>query len=332
LTEDFSLLIVTYRRDIEMTERLVKSLQRYNLDSLPVFLVCPSSDIELFRLTLSMNNIKFVAEESIGVPVFDKSDPQTFSSGAGYLNQQIFKLAFSTLGLSDRYLCLDSDVVFVRPFTKWDFINRRTDYPYLFQSEDRELQAESSYSDSWILRKTALQRIECVLNTSESDPFIAVHGFQVFSTREIRSMLSWTSKHSQLSSFKDLISMSGYEYNWYTTWVRTYSSEFVSREPIIKTFHTPREFSKALLFEISEDDYAHGYVGVCVNGNFQHGRGARYPLSLRSNPAMVSGVYLSFFENLRLASISFAGLLVAAFVAGPRTLYRILIKVRRKRE
>ncbi len=34
----------------------------------------------------------------------------------GYINQEIVKLAFWELGLTENYFCVDSDAVFVRPF------------------------------------------------------------------------------------------------------------------------------------------------------------------------------------------------------------------------
>jgi hypothetical protein len=329
LPEEFSLIVVTYRRDLEMTRRLVESIARFNVDSLPVFLICPDSDIDLFQQKLPNENLRFIAEDSIETTLFDENDPETFESGVGYMNQQIFKLAFSTLGLSDIYLCLDSDVVFTRPFTKWDFINQRTNFPYLFQSEDRELQSDHTYLSSWDSREAALRRIEVVVGAPKEDPFIAVHGFQVFSTREIRSMTAWLATNSHLRTFKEMLAVSGYEFNWYTTWVRTHSSDFIPREPIFKTFHTPRELFQSLLFQVSEEDYARGYVGVCVNGNFQHGRGTLLPLSLRSNPAIVGGVYLSFGEIFRIAFTSMAAIFVAHGAVAARLINQVLAKARK---
>ena len=247
-TEDFSLMIKSYRRDFQMTARLLKSIETFNVDAIPVFLVCPAADAELFASLSPNGNLRVIAEESIQTLLFSETDPQTFGSGVGYMNQQVFKLAFSTLGHSKNYLCLDSDGTFLRPFTKLDFINERTNLPYLFQSEDRELRVEDSYVASWEPRREAFQRIESVLGAPAGDPFIAVHGFQVFSSLEIASMMSWLASNSEIGSFKDMLSVSGYEFNWYTTWVRTHSTQFVAREPIFKTFHGSREFARSLFF------------------------------------------------------------------------------------
>lgn len=313
-----------------MTARLLKSIDQFNVDSLPIFLVCPSRDVQIFQQFSSTRNLRIVPEESMNTMLFTEQDPETKTGGVGYLNQQIFKLSFSTLGYSERYLCLDSDAVFVRPFSKWDFVNERTNLPYLFQSEDRELRIESSYFGSWESREVALRKIEDVLNVQPGDPFIAVHGFQVFSRQEIEAMMFWLRENAGILSFKEMLAVSQYEFNWYTTFVRNHSTQFVSREPIFKTFHSSREFAKALFFKVSEDDHSRGYVGVCVNGNFQHGRGTRLPLSLRSNASVVGAMYLSFGEIFRLSRDSTGALAIYLALAAPKLVNRLILYLKRR--
>jgi hypothetical protein len=82
-------------------------------------------------------------------------------------------------------------------------------------------------------------------------------------------------------------------------------------------------------FSLSESDYARGYVGVCVNGNSQHGRGSRVAMSLKSSAAVVGGVYLPLGENARLALRSLGALTISLAVAIPKVLNRAVIRLTR---
>ena len=328
--QEFSLMLKTFDRDAALAKRLLLSISKFNVDNIPVFIVCPRSDFDLFCGLVSEVDVQLVAEDSMSDEIFKSSEVSGLGSGVGFMNQQIYKLAFSNLGLCKYYLCLDSDAVFIRPFFKRDFIHERTNLPFLFQSEDRELRAERSYVTTWESREVELRKIQEVLRTNDGDPLKAVHGFQVFSSAEIQSMMSWLRTNAQISSFKEMLSIAPYEFNWYTTFVRTHSPNYLTREPIFRTFHGPRDYTRAMFFRLSEDDYSRGYVGVCVNGNFQHGRGSRLPLSLRSNASVVGGVYLSFGEIFRLAVYSIGALVIALAVAPLKLGNRLILILRRR--
>lgn len=327
---EISLMLKTFDRDAAIAKRLLLSIANFNVDKIPVFIVCPRSDFDLFYGLVSEVDAQLVAEDSMSDEIFKSSEVSGLGSDVGFMNQQIYKLAFSNLGLCRYYLCLDSDAVFIRPFFKRDFIHERTNLPFLFQSEDRELRAEPSYVTTWESREVKLRKIQEVLRANAGDPLNAVHGFQVFSSAEIQSMMSWLRTNAQISSFKEMLSIAPYEFNWYTTFVRTHSSNYLTREPIFRTFHGPRDFTRALFFRLSEDDYSRGYVGVCVNGNFQHGRGSRLPLSLRSNASVVGGIYLSFGEIFRIARYSTGALIISLAVAAPKLGNRLILNLRRR--
>lgn len=310
-----------------MAKRLLLSIEEFNVERIPLFIVCPKDDFELFEVLAPELNAELVAEESFDEPVFSASEIMSSDSGVGFMNQQIYKMAFAELNLAEHYLCLDSDAVFVRPFYMKDFIHEKTGVPYLFQTEDRELRADWSYRDTWQSRDLWLRAIDKVMKAETGEPPLAIHGFQVFTRSEILAMMQWLLENSGIRSFKEMLTVAPYESNWYTTWVRTHSTKFISREPIFRTFHGSRDLARSLYFNLGESDYARGYVGVCVNGNFQHGRGVRAPLSLETSPAILAGVYLPVNETVRLALNAFGALGLSLMLLVPRLIRRALIRM-----
>ena len=59
-----AILVVTYIKDLEYVERLVKSYKKYNVDRIPLYLVVPESDRKAFE-KFSDNDIELLILESI---------------------------------------------------------------------------------------------------------------------------------------------------------------------------------------------------------------------------------------------------------------------------
>ena len=137
---DFGFFLKTYGKDYDRAVRLIESFENYNVEALPLYLACPQSDIKQFT-TLERRNIKIIPEEEICTNVFIEDAKWT----AGYLNQEIYKLAFWEMGLCANYMCIDSDAIFIRPFYLKDFMyDEKT--PYTSLEEDNDLRADCYYN------------------------------------------------------------------------------------------------------------------------------------------------------------------------------------------
>src|SRR3989339_584807 len=133
----FSLYCKSYRNDVLRVKRLAESVARFNVENIPFFISVPLSDVALFQGILAGHPLTIINDEEI-----IRSNPALnsgkLSALPGSLSQQIIKSEFWRLTLSESYLCLDSDCVFIRLFKQDDFISPEG-YPYTIVHEAKEL-------------------------------------------------------------------------------------------------------------------------------------------------------------------------------------------------
>lgn len=132
-----TLFCKSYRTDLYRVVRLAASIQRFNTERIPFHIAVPAGDLPLFRQQLDGFDLVIHTDQEI-IQASPDIDPSVFSGLSGSLCQQIVKSEFWRLGISSAYLCLDSDAVFIRPFTHTDFI-APDGTPYTVLDEGREI-------------------------------------------------------------------------------------------------------------------------------------------------------------------------------------------------
>lgn len=279
-----ALLVKSYAGDLPYAERLFVSIRRHNVASLPVFLVVPDSDVSAFA-HLEDSTTSIVPESRFNEHLVQDS---VAGISAGYMNQEIIKLAFWETGLAENYFCVDSDAQFVRDFTAEDFLAGGTT-PFTLMTEDADLQVEPGYyRDTWRTRAAALERLRDAMGYRGIWP-LTVHGHAIFSSTALRSF-----KEDFLDprgwDYVDALAIAPYEPSWYTAWVlHAAPIPVVRREPLVKTFHTPTQHLEYVLRGVQEADVARGYLAVVVNSNFSRGEGV---LSLQEAPHQALASYV----------------------------------------
>jgi len=118
-------------------KRLAQSIQQYNHEQIPFYVSTPMSDMELFKGVLDGLPVTLISDEEI-IRANPSLDLERINALPGRLSQQIVKSEFWRLGISESYFCLDSDCVFIRPFSQSDFITP-DGYPYTIVHEAKEL-------------------------------------------------------------------------------------------------------------------------------------------------------------------------------------------------
>jgi len=283
---ELALLVKSYAPDFEYAKRLGESINTHNVESLPVYFVVPKSDISLFEC-LQSERVRILSENLFAEHLVHE---ETAGFGPGYINQEIIKLAFWELGLCENYLCVDSDAVFIRDFTRSDFM-AAAGVPFTFLTEDRELQVEPGYySDTWVNRMKSLEKIRAEIGY-KGHWLLTVHGHAVFSATVLKSFVNdfltprgW--------DYKDALAISPYEPTWYNTWLlHAQPIQIIPREPNVKTFHNSTQHLNYLMREVSTEDLARGYVAVVVNSNYSRGDGV---LSVTTSPTALLASYVSF--------------------------------------
>lgn len=257
------LLVKSYADDFIYAQRLVASLDRHNVEGLPTWIVVPDTDIPLFSPMARENR------HIIGESVFDEHLVTEPLNGlrAGYVNQEIIKLAFAELGLVDNYFTVDSDALIVRDFGKADFmLDEKT--PFTILGEDNDLRVDRDYYERyWLAREKSLRIIQSEVGLS--DPrMLTCHGHQIMSAAVLRSL-----REDFLAQrgwdYRDMLARAPYEYSWYNFWLQAKQPIPIAvREPLIKVLHSQEQHVQYAMAGTTLNDVARGYVGIVVNSNF----------------------------------------------------------------
>jgi len=121
--KDLVLYCKSYRRDFLRLKRLLASITQFNLDQIPFYISTPENQYQdLIAALETSSGFHWVSDESIiaANPLVPAGIEKTRSGGLG---QQAIKSEFWRLGISENYVCLDSDCMFITEFKKSDFLS-----------------------------------------------------------------------------------------------------------------------------------------------------------------------------------------------------------------
>ena len=126
----------SYSTDLRRLVRLAESVRQFNVERLPFYVSVPDVELPLFREHLTGHDVHLIPDSEI-LRASPRIDPTHVARMAGHLSQQIVKSEFWRLGLSEAYVCLDSDAFFIRPFGLADFVSDDgTPYTMLDEAHD----------------------------------------------------------------------------------------------------------------------------------------------------------------------------------------------------
>jgi hypothetical protein len=115
---------------------LLSSIEEFNQGNLPFCISTPQRERALLEEVIGKVGYQWVSDESI-VAANPRANMAQYEAMPGSLSQQIVKSEFWRLGLAENYLCLDSDCLFIRPFTAADFLSvDGTPYTVLHQNKE----------------------------------------------------------------------------------------------------------------------------------------------------------------------------------------------------
>jgi hypothetical protein len=265
--DQFGILIKSYGPDLPYAERLLKSIDDFCEDGIPVAVVVPDEDLAAFAPSVAGRG-ELLPESLWGDQLVDY---RIHGSSPGYINQEIIKVSLWQQGLFANYLCADSETVFIRQFSTSDFMYSE-EVPYTFVTEDAELRADPIYEAAYgTTRDSHLVHLREFLKLP-SRPYKTTHGMAVLSSRVCENLSNYLTSMSW--TWADALELCPYEFSWYNFWLeREQIIPRIEREPIFKTIHLEHQHLELALKGIRGEDLARGYVGVVVNSGFsrQHG-------------------------------------------------------------
>lgn len=122
--EKLILFIKTYRNDFDNAVNLLKSIDKFNVEKIPVVVSVNDADYDFFK------------ERIKTVKIIKDSDVVTTTITDPWRYQQIIKANVYKLNLCKNYLCIDSDSEFIRDFHYSDFLYD-DDTPYTIMHESK---------------------------------------------------------------------------------------------------------------------------------------------------------------------------------------------------
>lgn len=197
---NFALFCKTYIKDLDRIKILKASVDQFNADRIPFFIVCPATDFETITnglITKKENYpLHFITDEE----VLEKNDLPNLKQS--WFNQQIIKLGFYKLNLCNHYSIFDSDCYFIQDFYISDFMFDENT-PYFCMSEILRPTEELMFVKNYIQRQGRFYHTGYIS--------------QVFSKIVLEDMeKNLLKKRNQ--TFIDLIKLHPYEMNWYGEW------------------------------------------------------------------------------------------------------------------
>jgi hypothetical protein len=295
---NFGILLKSYDKDFNLAERLIESFNRFNPENLQMFIVVPEIDVQQFRIFES-ETISILSESRLSQYLVDH---EVAGIRPGYINQEIVKLSFWELGLTENYFCVDSDAVFIRPLSVNDFMLDEST-PYTVLVEDNELKSEPQYFEQhWKGREPQLRRIQELIGLNDRR-ILTCHGHQVFAARVLGS-LKRDFMEPRGWSYRDLLQESPYEFTWYNMWLqKSRVLPIEVREPLVKVVHNEGQHLEMVMRGSTIEDLARSYVAVVINSNFSRPRGGGSP---HDSKVVTLARYLSYKELMAALRLKFS--------------------------
>ena len=119
--KDIVLYCKSYRKDFLRLKRLLRSIEEFNVDGMSFYISTPAADHDLLLQLVGDQGFEWIADESI-IKANGLAPVGIEANKSGGLTQQVIKSEFWRLGLCKNYVCLDSDCIFIKDFTKSDFL------------------------------------------------------------------------------------------------------------------------------------------------------------------------------------------------------------------
>lgn len=276
----------SYNTDLKRAHRLALSIKKYNEDNIDFYISCPTKDKSLFNDYLDGLNVKIIPDEDI-IKSNPSNNAKDFNNIPGNLSQQIIKSEFWRLGLSQNYLCLDSDCQFIRPFKSNEFINEQGT-PYTIVDECRDILIPALIAKKYKVidnfRKESLQ----VQNAIGREGKIYNFGpnCPVWS-RDVWVSLDEEFLKPKKLTFANLILQHPIEMRWYGEALLKYQAiPLLPSQPFFKMYAYAWQLSKDRSDGIKESDLSQFYCGVTYQSAWE--REMDWPSEIGSLPSRIA--------------------------------------------
>jgi len=260
--KDFVLYCKSYSRDFLRLKRLLDSIKLHNLDQIPFYISTPTSEKALLEEVLGKDSYQWVADEDI-VAANSRASFDQYRAMPGGLSQQIIKAEFWRLGLTENYLCLDSDSKFIRDFRQSDFVSNEN-IPYTVLHQNKELfQIASNRGEYKVERdlKIEAERVQKLFGRAGPHFYCAPAPFNW--SAKVWQSLDREYLQPKGISIWDLITLDHPESLIYGEAIMKYRAiPLIAVEPLFRTYHYDWQYFLMKRLGETEAKLAQNYYGV----------------------------------------------------------------------
>ena len=262
MAETLAIFCKSYRTDLRRVQRLLLSLDKHNESNIPVYVSVPPDDLALFRSCIHQDNVSLLSD----LDVISKNQSlriEQYRSLPGHVSQQIVKAEFWRLGYSENYICVDSDAVFIRPFSHQSYLSQ-SGIPYTVVDQGHSILNESlrksrQHVITNFYRET--KKIKVLFDRQGIDysfgPFPVVWNKNVWKSLEEKFFFE------KGINILDAISSHPVESHWYGEALLKYQSiPLLPRQALFFVYHYGWQQTEHRKSNINETDLALLYDGV----------------------------------------------------------------------
>jgi len=267
VANNVSIFCKSYRGDLVAAITMVVSVDRYNRDTLPLYIAVPQDDLNLFKSTIDSKNVIWLTDEEI-IGANPSVDLAAFHDLLGTISQQIVKAEFWRLNPHDNCVCIDSDSRFIRDFYASDFLSSEG-HPYTVLHEAkpfREFCLVHNIQETELHFEAISKEMRNYFN--RQGPSYGFNPFPVIWSNKVWSVLSDHLTETD-SNILEAIVAHPYESSWYAEVLLKYRPiPLLPIEPLFKAYLYLEEYEYDQRVGMDETKLAYFYLGVVYQSNW----------------------------------------------------------------
>lgn len=262
-----SIFCKSYRLDMERAHTMVKSVKRFNRDSMPLYISVPHADLAAFKKCIGMDDVIWLSDEEI-IATNVSINREAYLALPGHISQQIVKAEFWRINPCNNYVCIDSDSRFIRDFFASDFLTLEGN-PFTILHEGKAFLQ--------FCLANGVQEAELYFESMSNEmreyfkrqgPSYSYNPFPVIWSNKVWSKLSQQFEAGE-TNILDAIVEHPYESSWYGEALLKYGSiPLLPKEPIFKAYLYLEEYEHDKKMGIDEEMLAKHYLGVVYQSNW----------------------------------------------------------------
>ncbi len=269
MTAKIVLYSCTFSKDLNRTLRMIKSIKKHNKEKIPLYISVPEDEVALFKKNILDNFVTVFSELDI-LKKNPKIDLDKIYSIRGGLRQQVIKSEFWRLGISDNYLVIDADCIFLRDFYIADFIVK-DEIPYSIIHEGKDVLISTDKFGPKKNRQNFLNDRNPIQAALGRSGITYDYGYAPFLwSKKVWESFDMHYLTPKNMSFLDAVLKVGSEFTWYGESLMKYQAiPIFPREQLFKHYHYEHQMWLDLAAGYTEQCISKSSLGVVYQSNWQ---------------------------------------------------------------